>query len=69
MHQEIIAINNIKNAVRNGHKVYWKNKSYQVILDCLGQFLIKYMPNNSCIGLTDWTGKKLNGEILDFHVV
>lgn len=65
---ESIAINNIKNAVKNGHEVYWKNKSYSVIRDNVGQYLIKYKPNSNCIGLTDRAGKKLNGEILDFHI-
>ena len=36
--------------------------------DGLGQYLITYVPNGSCIGLTDRSGHRLNGKETEFFV-
>jgi hypothetical protein len=57
----------IKEAIESGENVFWKNNSYSVIKDSLGQYFIKCI-NGSCIGLTWLDGKTLNGEEADFCV-
>lgn len=42
--------NEIEHMINSGRKVYWKNKSYVVIKDKLGQFLIKH-ESGDCVGL------------------
>jgi hypothetical protein len=46
----------IKKSVDEGKLVFFKNPKYRVIKDDLGQYLIKFIPNNSVIGLTDKKG-------------
>lgn len=50
----------IKAAVEAGKKVYWQNKSYRVVKDRVGQWLI-LCDNGSAIGLTWTDGETLNG--------
>lgn len=57
----------IKTAIDNGQRVYWKHPGYQVIRDSLGQYLIRCELNGSCIGLTWRDGETLNGAPEDFH--
>ena len=59
----------IKEAVAEGKKVYWKNKGYEVIKDNIGQWLIHCNINDSYIGLTWRDEKTMNGEQKDFFVV
>lgn len=60
------SVQDIKDAVSAGKKVYWSNKGYEVIKDSCGQFAIVFLPNNNCIGLTWRDGTTLNGELKDF---
>ncbi len=56
----------IKAAIENGENVYWKQTSYKVIKDKIGQYLIIYLNDDSCIGLTWADGITLNGKKEDF---
>lgn len=58
----------IRLAVSNGAKVFWKNKNYQVIKDSIGQFLIWSRCNDHYIGLTWRDGTTLNGKPEDFFI-
>ncbi|MEM6898383.1 MAG: hypothetical protein AAF583_01245 [Pseudomonadota bacterium] len=58
----------IKAAVEAGQTVHWANTGYVVHKDRLGQYLITYVPNGSCIGLTDRKGQRLNGREADFFI-
>ena len=56
-----MTIDEIKAAVDAGQTVHWASNGYVVHKDRLGQYLITYVPNGSCIGLTDRAGHQLNG--------
>lgn len=58
----------IKAAIDTGQTVHWANTGYVVHKDRLGQYLITYVPNGSCIGLTDRSGQRLNGKEAEFFV-
>tara|TARA_R100000781_G_scaffold113020_1_gene80846 strand:+ start:305 stop:511 length:207 start_codon:yes stop_codon:yes gene_type:complete len=58
----------IKKAIEQGNKVFWKNTAYEVIKDSIGQYLIKCHLNNYCIGLTHKDNKTLNGDEKDFFI-
>lgn len=55
----------IKQAIAEGKKVYWSDLSYQVI-KANDEYLIKCNNNNHCIGLTWADGVTLNGKESDF---
>ena len=55
-------------AVDAGQTVHWANFGYIVHKDRLGQYLITYLPNGSCIGLTDRERKRLNGKEVEFFI-
>ena len=59
----------IKAAVDAGKSVHWANEGYRVHRDGLGQYLITFVPNDSTIGLTDRSGKQLNGAEADFFIL
>ena len=62
-------LSEIKNAIENGHKVFWSNGNYEVIKDSIGQYLIHSKSNDNYIGLT-WQDKKtLNGQEKDFYTL
>ncbi|AUQ56281.1 hypothetical protein PhaeoP18_03486 (plasmid) [Phaeobacter piscinae] len=63
-----ITLEDIKAAVDAGQTVHWVNTGYVVHKDRLGQYLITYLPNDSCIGLTDRGGHRLNGREVEFFV-
>lgn len=63
-----MTLDEIKTAIDAGQKVYWYNRGYQVIKDSIGQYLIKFIPNGHCIGLTGQDGVTLNGEPDEFFV-
>jgi hypothetical protein len=63
-----MTLDDIKAAVDAGQTVHWANTSYIVHKDRLGQYLITYVPNGSCIGLTDRSGHRLNGKETEFAV-
>ena len=58
----------IKAAVDAGKPVYWANEGYRVHRDGVGQYLITYVPNGSTIGLTDRSGRRLNGAEAAFFI-
>ena len=58
----------IKAAVDVGQTVHWANTGYVVHKDRLGQYLITYQPNGSCIGLTDRGWQRLNGKEAEFFL-
>ena len=46
----------IRDAIDAGKTVYWHHDGYQVIKDSIGQYLIKCLWNDYCIGLTHKDG-------------
>jgi len=58
----------IKAAVDAGKSVHWANQGYRVHRDGLGQYLITFVRNGSTIGLTDRSGRYLNGAEADFFI-
>jgi hypothetical protein len=66
-------INEIKQAIDTGKRVYWSNTGYEVIKDSLNQYLIICSINDHCIGLHGMKGtrfeNKLNGKESDFFIV
>ena len=63
-----MTLDEIKAAVDAGQTVHWANIGYVVHKDRLGQYLITYVPNRSCIGLTDRSGQRLNGKEAEFFI-
>ena len=63
-----MTLDEIKAAVDAGQTVHWANTGYVVHKDRLGQYLITYVPNGSCIGLTDRGGHLLNEKEAEFFV-
>jgi hypothetical protein len=63
-----MTLDDIKAAVDAGQTVHWANTGYVVHKDRLGQYLISFLPNGSCIGLTDREGHRLNGKEAEFFV-
>jgi hypothetical protein len=63
-----MTLNEIKVAVDAGQTVHWANTGYVVHKDRLGQYLITYLLNGSCIGLTDRDGQRLNGKEAEFFI-
>jgi hypothetical protein len=61
-------LHEIKSAVEAGLPVHWSNDGYKVIKDKIGQFLVIFEPNQSCIGLTWKDGITLNGKESDFYI-
>ena len=63
-----MTLDEIKAAVDAGQTVHWANTGYVVHKDRLGQYLITYVPNGSCIGLTERSGQRLNGKEVEFFI-
>ena len=63
-----MTLEDIKAAVDAGQTVHWANTGYVVHKDRLGQYLITYVPNGSCIGLTDRGGHRLNGKEAELFI-
>jgi len=63
-----MTLDEIKAAVDASQTVHWANTGYVVQKDRLGQYLITYLPNGSCIGLTDRGGQRLNGKDAEFFI-
>ena len=63
-----MTLEDIKAAVDAGQTVHWANTGYVVHKDRLGQYLITYMPNGSCIGLTEREAHRLNGKSAEFFI-
>jgi len=66
--EDPMTLDGIKAAVDAGQIVHWANTGYVVHKDRLGQYLITYLPNGSCIGLTDREGPRLNGKEAEFFI-
>jgi hypothetical protein len=62
-----MALQEIKDAVEAGKIVCWKNNSYVVKKDNLGQWLICHY-NGYCIGLTWNDDTTMNGAESDFYI-
>ena len=58
----------IKEAVESGQTVHWASKSYRVLKDNVGQWLIQCVINGHCIGLTWRDGVTMNGEEQQFFI-
>ncbi len=63
-----MTLDEIKAAVDAGQTVHWANTVYVVHKDRLSQYLITYVPNGSCISLTDRSGQRLNGKEAEFFI-
>lgn len=63
-----MTIDEIKAAVDAGKPVHWANEGYRVHRDGLGQYLVTFVRNGSAIGLTDRSGRHLNGAEDDFFI-
>jgi hypothetical protein len=66
--EDRMTLDDIKAAVDAGQTVHWANTGYVVHKDRLGQYLITYLLNGNCIGLTDRSGHRLNGKEAEFFV-
>ena len=61
-----MTLQEIKDAIAEGRKVYHGNKNYEVIQDKIGQYLIVCSFNGYTIGLTHKDGQTMNGQEADF---
>ena len=64
-------INDIKNAVLSGNRVFWKNDSYEVIKDSKNQWMIAFRQGQSgenYVGLTYRDGVKSDYNPKDFYI-
>ena len=61
-----MTLDEIKQAIAEGRKVYHHNKNYEVIRDNLGQYLIVCSINDYTIGLTHSDKQTMNGKEADF---
>lgn len=51
-----MTVQQIKQAIKQGNKVYWHHSGYEVIKDSIGQYLIKCHMNEYYTSLTDSKG-------------
>lgn len=63
-----MTLQEIKAAVEAGKTVHWANTGYVVTKDSLGQWFIKCVWNDNCIGLTWRDGVTMNGKPEDFFI-
>ncbi|CAM3559566.1 hypothetical protein [Parendozoicomonas haliclonae] len=63
-----MTLEEIKQAIEGGKRVFWKSQLYEVINDHFGGYLIVCMDNDSAIGLTWQDGKTMNGKEEDFFI-
>lgn len=63
-----MTVEEIKQAVNNGKKVYWANTAYEVVHDKHDQWFIVCTLNDDAIGLTWRDGVTLNGEPSSFFI-
>lgn len=65
-----MTLEEIKNAIDEGQRVFWKNSLYEV-MKWKYEYMIIYNfghRNQNCIGLTNQDEKTLNGEENDFYI-
>jgi hypothetical protein len=60
-----MTLEEIKKAIEEKKKVYWSNKSYEVIKE-EDYYYVLYIPNSYAIGLTWLDGITLNGKEEEF---
>ena len=65
----IMTLDQIKQAIADGKRVYWASRAYSVILDTCDQYLIHCTINDSYIGLTWLDGVTLNGKEEEFFSI
>lgn len=63
-----MTLEEIKEAVNSGKKVFWKHEGYEVTKDCINQWFIGCTFNNHKIGLTWVDNVTLNGKEEDFFI-
>ena len=63
-----MTLDEIKAAVLDGRTVHWKNESYEVTRDKVGQWFIRCRWNDSLSGLTWADGKTMNEKPEDFYI-
>jgi len=63
-----MTLDEIKSAVEAGQRVYWAHTGYAVVKDRIGDWLIKCIHNDSCIGLTWLDGVTVNGKPEEFFI-
>lgn len=61
-------VDEIKKAVNEGKTVCWSHDGYQVIKDDIGDYLIIYLDNGYCNGLTYQDNITLNGDEEEFYI-
>jgi hypothetical protein len=61
-----MTLDEIKQAIAEGRKVYHGSKNYEVIRDNIGQYLIVCSFNGYTIGLTHSDKQTMNGKEADF---
>jgi hypothetical protein len=67
-HKEVaMNLQEIKAAVKAGKTVYCGNEAY-VVIEAKGQWLIRCLLNDYCIGLTWLDGTTMNGKPEEFYV-
>ena len=59
----------IKDALKNGDRVYWCNTANEVIQDKTGQYLIVHKWTGYAIGLTWADNVTMNGDESDFFCI
>ena len=57
-----MTLEQIKQSLSKGQKVYWSNENYQVIKDSIRQYLIHCVVNNTYVGLTHKKGYLIEEE-------
>jgi hypothetical protein len=63
-----MTLEEIKSAVEAGKTVCWGNPGYTVLKDSIGQWLVRYVYNGYCFGLTHRDGVTMNGKPEDFFL-
>ena len=63
----VMSIETIQSAVNADLPVRWSNDGYHVIRSG-NEYLIKFQPNGSCVGLTNRAGDCLNGTPDEFYI-
>jgi len=63
-----MTLEEIKKAIADDKTVHWASDIYEVILDDIGQYLIKCELNDHCIGLTWLDGVTMNGDEDQFFI-
>lgn len=63
-----MTLEEIKQNIEKGNRVFQNNDMYEVIKDKIGQYLIYCKSNGYCIGLTHRDGITMNGDESDFYI-